>query len=91
MNETKVENDFNNVLEVKAVADCAIEARYIENYKFIFEGTPHVKYAVPNGVIYLGPNFYCHKFEKLRAFGYTVSSFKGSNGKTYQVDLAEES
>ena len=89
MNETKVENDFNNVLEVKAVADCAIEARYIENYKFIFEGTPHVKYAAPNGVIYLGPNFYCHKFEKLRAFGYTVSSFKGSNGKTYQVDRSK--
>ena len=49
--------------------DYQIEVRYIENFKFIFEGTPFVKYADANGVIYMGPNFYCHKFDKLRAFG----------------------
>ena len=89
MNEQKVENDLNNVLEFKATADCTVEARYVENFKFIFEGTPHVKYAAPNGVIYLGQNYYCHKFEKLRAFGYTVTSYKGSNGKTYSVDRSK--
>ncbi len=89
MNETKVENDLSPVLEVKATADCTIEARYVENFKFIFEGTPYVKYAAPNGEIYLGPNFYCHKFEKLRAFGYTVTSFTGSNGKSYAADRSK--
>ena len=66
--------------------DSHIEARYIENYKFIFKGTPYVKYADADGVIYMGANFYNHKFEKLRAFGYTVASYTGSNGKTYLVD-----
>ena len=89
MNDQKVENDLNSVLEFKATADCTVEARYVENFKFIFEGTPHVKYAAPNGVIYLGQNYYCHKYEKLRAFGYTVTSFKGSNGKTYSVDRSK--
>ena len=36
MNEQKVENDLNNVLEFKATADCTVEARYVENFKFIF-------------------------------------------------------
>ena len=89
MNDQKVENDLNSVLEFKATADCTVEARYVENFKFIFEGTPHVKYAAPNGVIYLGQNYYCHKYEKLRAFGYTVTSFKGSNGETYSVDRSK--
>ena len=57
-----------------------------EPFKFIFKDTPYVKYADANGIIYMGPNFYCHKFEKLRAFGYTATSFTGSNGKTYLVD-----
>lgn len=47
---------------VKVTADCAIEARYVENFKFIFEGTPYVKYANAKGHIYLGHNFYCHKY-----------------------------
>ena len=55
-------------------------------FKFIFKGTPYVKYADENGIIYMGPNFYNHKFEKLRAFGYTVASYTGDNGKTYLVD-----
>lgn len=67
-----------------------IEARYVENYKFIFKGTPFVKYADADGIIYMGPNFYNHKFEKLRAFGYTVNSYTGSNGKNYLVDNAPD-
>ena len=60
-------------------------------YKFIFKGTPYVKYADKNGIIYMGPNFYNHKFEKLRAFGYTVASYTGDNGKTYLVDNSPDS
>ena len=71
---------------VGADDDKHIEARYVENYKFIFKGTPYVKYANADGTIYMGANFYNHKFEKLRAFGYTVASYTGSNGKTYLVD-----
>ena len=79
----------NEVL-VGADDDKHIEARYVENYKFIFKGTPFVKYANADGIIYMGPNFYNHKFEKLRAFGYTVNSYTGSNGKTYLVDNAPD-
>lgn len=57
-----------------------------EPYKLIFDGTPFVKYSDANGVVYMGPNFYNHRFDKLRAFGYTVGSYTGSNGKTYYVD-----
>ena len=74
------------LLTFLAQDDSRIEARYVENYKFIFKGTPYVKYADADGIIYMGPNFYNHKFEKLRAFGYTVASYTGSNGKTYLVD-----
>ena len=64
----------------------APQSETVENFKFIFKGTPFVKYADANGIIYMGPNFYNHKFDKLRAFGYTVNSYTGSNGKTYLVD-----
>lgn len=74
------------MLTIVAQDDSHIEARYVENYKFIFKGTPYVKYANADGTIYMGANFYNHKFEKLRAFGYTVASYMGSNGKTYLVD-----
>lgn len=73
-----------------ATADQQIEARYVENFKFIFKDTPFVKYADDNGVIYMGPNFYHHKFEKLRAFGYSVGSYTGSNGKPYRLDNAPD-
>ena len=57
-----------------------------ENFKFIFKGTPFVKYADENGVIVVPANYYHHKYEKLRAFGYSVQSWTGSNGKTYLPD-----
>lgn len=81
----------NNEIVLAANDDKHIEARYVENFKFIFKDTPYVKYADANGIIYMGPNFYCHKFEKLRAFGYTVESFTGSNGKNYLVDNSPDS
>ena len=79
-----------NVFSQTVLDDYQIEARYVENFKFIFEGTPFVKYADANGIIYMGPNFYNHKFDKLRAFGYSVESYTGSNGKNYLVDNAPD-
>ena len=63
-----------------------VEALSTENFKFIFKGTPYVKYADENGVIIVPSNYYHHKYEKLRAFGYSLQSWKGSNGKTYLPD-----
>ncbi|MBP5561831.1 MAG: hypothetical protein J6X70_08560 [Muribaculaceae bacterium] len=57
-----------------------------ENFKFIFKGTPYVKYADNNGVITVPANYYHHKYEKLRSFGYSLQSWTGSNGKTYRPD-----
>ena len=55
-------------------------------FKMIFKDTPFVKYADKNGVIVVPSNYYHHKYEKLRAFGYSVQSWTGSNGKTYLPD-----
>ena len=57
-----------------------------ENFKFIFKGTPYVKHADSNGVITIPANYYHHKYEKLRSFGYSLQSWTGSNGKTYLPD-----
>lgn len=56
------------------------------NYKFIFKGTPFVKYADNDGVIVVPANYYHHKYEKLRSFGYSLQTWTGSNGKTYRPD-----
>lgn len=63
-----------------------IEANNVGNHKFIFYGTPFVKYADSCGVITIPSNYYHHKYEKLRSFGYTLQSWTGSNGKTYLPD-----
>ena len=86
INGVKMLGVTGGTAELGAVDDMKIEARYVENFKLIFKGTPYVKYADANGIIYMGPNFYNHKFEKLRAFGYSVGSYTGSNGKPYYVD-----
>ena len=63
-----------------------IEANNAGSHKFIFYGTPFVKYADSCGVITIPSNYYHHKYEKLRSFGYTLQSWTGSNGKTYLPD-----
>lgn len=70
----------------QSYAQNQMEASNVENYKFIFKGTPFVKYADENGVITIPSNYYHHKYEKLRSFGYTLQSWSGSNGKTYLPD-----
>lgn len=78
---------FGTLLWAAPVKTAAIDSNSkTENFKFIFKGTPFVKYADENGVIVVPANYYHHKYEKLRAFGYSVQSWTGSNGKTYLPD-----
>lgn len=72
--------------DMKDLDRLKIEGRYVENFKYIFKGTPFVKYADANGVIVVPANYYHHKYERLRAFGYSLQSWSGSNGKTYLPD-----
>ena len=74
------------VLQWVVSGDCTVEARYVENFKMIFKDTPFVKYADENGVIIRPSNHYHHKYEKQRAFGYSVQSWTGSDGKNYLPD-----
>lgn len=76
-----------NELTLAIEADTRVEAKYVEHFKFIFSGTPYVKYADERGVITLTQNYYHHSFKvDAGAFAYSVASWKGSNGKTYLVD-----
>ena len=74
------------VLPLSDYDSLEVEARYVENFKYIFKGTPYVKYADKNGVIIVPSNHYHHKYEKLRSFGYSLQTWSGSNGKTYRPD-----
>ena len=50
--ESTTEGAFSKVIN----EDTNVEARYIEHFKFIFKGTPFVKYANAQGHIYTGCN-----------------------------------
>lgn len=63
-----------------------VEARYVEHFKFIFSGTPFVKYANERGVVWLTQNFYHHDYYVQDNFAHTVSQWTGDDNKTYQVD-----
>lgn len=75
------------MLTLSIDADTQVEAKYVEHYKFIFAGTPFVKYADEKGIIVLTQNYYQHSFQvDAGAFAYTLDSWKGSNGKVYLPD-----
>ena len=80
--ESTTEGAFSKVIN----EDTNVEARYIEHFKFIFKGTPFVKYANAQGHIYTGCNAYFHRGDKQRAFGYSVSMFVRSLGDTIRPD-----
>ncbi len=73
-------------LTITVNGDTKVEARYVEHYKFIFEGTPYVKYANEKGVVWLTQNFFNHDYYVQDNFAHSVSQWTGSNGKTYKVD-----
>ena len=80
--ESTTEGTFSKVIS----EDTNVEAHYVEHFKFVFKGTPFVKYADAQGVIYTGCNAYFHRGDKQRAFGYSVSMFVRSLGDTIRPD-----
>ena len=66
-------------LSLTVTADTKVEARYVEHFKYIFKGTPFVKYANAKGEIYVGCNAYFHRGDKARAFGYSMLTFQRSD------------
>lgn len=80
--ESTTEGTFSKVVS----EDTQVEARYVEHFKFVFKGTPFVKYANAQGHIYTGCNAYFHRGDKQRAFGYSVSMFVRSLGDTIRPD-----
>ena len=75
-----------NSITVTVKGDTKVEARYIERKKLTFKGSPLVRYADNNGVVNITQNYYNYDYVKVKAFGNTVHSWTGSNGKIYLVD-----
>ena len=63
-----------------------VEARYHLPFKVIFAGTPFYKHAGLKNIVYLSQNYYHHRPDQVRAFGYSVSGWNGDDGKFYAVD-----
>lgn len=88
VNETKDESATDQAFKLTVNGDVTVEARYVEAFKLVFEGTPFVKYADRNGYVYIGANFYHYTGPKNGAYGTSVSSWtvKGATNKTFNVD-----
>jgi len=69
----------HNTLLLTITGDTKVEARYVEHFKYVFKGTPFVKYANAKGEIYVGCNAYYHRGDKARAFGYSLMTFNRSD------------
>lgn len=88
VNNVKDENATDFTYTMTVSGNATVEARYVECFKFIFEGTPFVKYADRNGHIYVGGNFYHYKGPQNGAYGTSVSAWTGTaqkKGKTVNV------
>lgn len=88
VNDVKDESALDFTYTLTVSGNATVEARYVECFKFIFEGTPFVKYANRQGHIYVGGNFYHYKGPQNGAYGTSVSSWTGSavkKGKTVNV------
>lgn len=79
VNDVLDETAQESQLSLTVTADTKVEARYVEHFKYIFKGTPFVKYANAKGEIYVGCNAYFHRGDKARAFGYSMLSFQRSD------------
>lgn len=71
---------------VKIDRDTRVEVRYIERKKLTYKGSPLVRYADSKGVVNITQNYYNYDYKMLRAFGYTVDQWTGSNTTVYLVD-----
>ena len=75
-----------NSITVTVNGNTKVEAHYIERKKLTFKGSPLVRYADNNGMVNITQNYYNYDYVKVKAFGNTVQSWTGSNGKIYRVD-----
>ena len=87
VNDVLDESTQESQLSLTITADTKVEARYVEHFKYVFKGTPFVKYANAKGEIYVGCNAYFHRGDKARAFGYSLMSFQRSD--TNQAELPD--
>jgi hypothetical protein len=87
VNDVLDETAQESQLSLTVTADTKVEARYVEHFKYIFKGTPFVKYANAKGEIYVGCNAYFHRGDKARAFGYSMLSFQ--RGDTNMAELPD--
>ena len=80
------QNNTNSSFALTINKNTQVEVRYIEHKKLTFKGSPLVRYADSKGVVSITQNYYNYNYIKQKAFGNTVQSWTGSNGKTYLVD-----
>ena len=86
VNGVKIEQPVGFTYSIIITASVHVEARYREAYKFIFQGTPYVRYANEKGYATLTQNFYHTDHVSQKGIGHTVDYWTGSNGKNYAVD-----
>lgn len=86
VNGAKVQQSSGFTFKLIITASVHVEARYREAYKFIFEGTPYVRYANEMGYATLLQNLYHNDFISEKGTSHTVDYWMGSNGKRYDVD-----
>lgn len=86
VNGVKVEQPSGFTYSITITSSVNVEARYREAYKFIFQGTPYVRYANERGYATLTQNLYHADYVKQKGIGHTVDYWTGSNGKNYAVD-----
>ena len=78
--------NVHDKLTLKIDGNTRVEVRYIERKKLTYKGSPLVRYADSKGVVNITQNYYNYDYKMLRAFGYTVDQWTGSNATVYLVD-----
>ena len=86
VNGVKVQQPSGFTYTITITSSVNVEAHYREAYKFVFQGTPYVRYANDMGYATLTQNFYHADYVSQKGIGHTVDYWTGSNGKNYAVD-----
>lgn len=86
VDETLVDEAAGYTYTQVVTKSITVEARYHLPFKVIFDGTPFYKHAGLRNLVYLTQNYYHHRSDQVRAFGYSVSGWNGDDGKFYAVD-----
>jgi len=86
VDDTLVDEAAGYTYTLMVTKSITVEARYHLPFKVIFAGTPFYKRAGLKNLVYLSQNYYHHRADQVRAFGYSVSGWNGDDGKFYAVD-----